>query len=249
MSQEHSRSISPMDDLLNNLPNVYPQQQQQPQQKLQDSQPLASFPIAGADESWSGAVAGGSDWKTDSVEIGSGMTLEDYLTHNEAVREDVRAPLGYGQFHMPPPLQFQAVENPIVVCGNGSGSGSSGRGKRQAFEPPVDKATAQKQRRMIKNRESAARSRERKQPSHEGISRRLRPIASNEACQAQLETLVSELEEENAQLLREEKTAMLCSVVFVERTQQRFQQLMENVIPAEEKKKCPRVLRRVKSLP
>ncbi|KAM6581131.1 hypothetical protein CsatA_004905 [Cannabis sativa] len=222
MSQEHSRSISPMDDLLNNLPNVYPQQQQQPQQQLQDSQPLASFPIAGADESWSGAVAGGSDWKTDSVEIGSGMTLEDYLTHNEAVREDVRAPLGYGQFHMPPPLQFQAVENPIVVCGNGSGSGSSGRGKRQAFEPPVDKATAQKQRRMIKNRESAARSRERKQ-----------------ACQAQLETLVSELEEENAQLLREE----------VERTQQRFQQLMENVIPAEEKKKCPRVLRRVKSLP
>uniref|UniRef100_A0A803Q8R7 BZIP domain-containing protein n=1 Tax=Cannabis sativa TaxID=3483 RepID=A0A803Q8R7_CANSA len=128
-----------------------------------DSQPLASFPIAGADESWSGAVAGGSDWKTDSVEIGSGMTLEDYLTHNEAVREDVRAPLGYGQFHMPPPLQFQAVENPIGVCGNGSGSGSSGRGKRQAFEPPVDKATAQKQRRMIKNRESAARSRERKQ--------------------------------------------------------------------------------------
>ncbi|KAM6554408.1 hypothetical protein CsatB_015170 [Cannabis sativa] len=222
MSQEHSRSISPMDDLLNNLPNVYPQQQQQPQQQLQDSQPLASFPIAEADESWSGAVAGGSDWKTDSVEIGSGMTLEDYLTHNEAVREDVRAPLGYGQFHMPPPLQFQAVENPVVVCGNGSGSGSSGRGKRQAFEPPVDKATAQKQRRMIKNRESAARSRERKQ-----------------ACQAQLETLVSELEEENAQLLREE----------VERTQKRFQQLMENVIPAEEKKKCPRVLRRVKSLP
>lgn len=39
------------------------------------------------------------------------------------------------------------------------------RGKRRAApeNPPVDKATQQKQRRMIKNRESAARSRERKQ--------------------------------------------------------------------------------------
>jgi len=39
-----------------------------------------------------------------------------------------------------------------------------GRGKRKAVqEVVVDRATQQKQRRMIKNRESAARSRERKQ--------------------------------------------------------------------------------------
>jgi len=39
-----------------------------------------------------------------------------------------------------------------------------GRGKRKAVEEAVvDRATLQKQRRMIKNRESAARSRERKQ--------------------------------------------------------------------------------------
>ncbi|XP_062077245.1 G-box-binding factor 4-like isoform X1 [Humulus lupulus] len=216
MSEEDSRNIASMDDLLKNIPNIFPEQPQQQQQ--QNSHPLASFPVAGVGESWSGAVASGSDWKTDSGEIGSAMTLEDYLTHSEAVRdEDIRAQLGYGQFHMP--LQLQAVENPVVVCGNGSGT--SGRGKRQAVDPPVDKATAQKQRRMIKNRESAARSRERKQ-----------------AYQVELETLVTELEDEKARLLREE----------VERTQERFRQLMKNVIPVEEKKKTPRVLRRVRSL-
>lgn len=43
----------------------------------------------------------------------------------------------------------------------------SGRGKRRSTveELPADRATQQKQRRMIKNRESAARSRERKQVS------------------------------------------------------------------------------------
>lgn len=49
-----------------------------------------------------------------------------------------------------------------AVSGSVSGSG---RGKRRVAveEAPLDKATQQKQRRMIKNRESAARSRERKQ--------------------------------------------------------------------------------------
>uniref|UniRef100_A0A7N0VGI3 BZIP domain-containing protein n=1 Tax=Kalanchoe fedtschenkoi TaxID=63787 RepID=A0A7N0VGI3_KALFE len=62
------------------------------------------------------------------------------------------------------------------------------RGKRKAVEEPVvDKATQQRQRRMIKNRESAARSRERKQQY------------TNE-----LETQVMQLEEERAQLKREE---------------------------------------------
>ena len=105
-------------------------------------------------------MVGGSDRRTESGENGETMTLEDYLTQNGAVREeDVRVPLGYGQFQMP----SQGVEgsNPIVVYGNGSGA--SGRGKRRIVEEPLDKATEQKQKRMIKNRESAARSRERKQ--------------------------------------------------------------------------------------
>jgi len=52
---------------------------------------------------------------------------------------------------------------------------------------PVDRAAMQRQKRMIKNRESAARSRERKQ-----------------AYIAELESLVTQLEEENAELLREQ---------------------------------------------
>ena len=65
----------------------------------------------------------------------------------------------------------------------------------------MDKATQQKQRRMIKNRESAARSRERKQ-----------------AYTVELESLVTRLEEERELILREE----------VEQSKERYKQLMEN---------------------
>ena len=59
------------------------------------------------------------------------------------------------------------VPVPVAVVGGGGGGGGGGRGKRRAIEEPLlDKATQQKQRRMIKNRESAARSRERKQVIH-----------------------------------------------------------------------------------
>ncbi|BAT86809.1 hypothetical protein LR48_Vigan09g268900 [Vigna angularis] len=96
-----------------------------------------------------------------------------------------------------------------------------GRGKRKAVEEAVvDRATLQKQRRMIKNRESAARSRERKQ-----------------AYTVELESLVTLLEEENARLLKEE----------AERRRQRFNQLMECLVPVEEKSKPRRMLRRVNS--
>ncbi|KAG5126101.1 hypothetical protein JHK82_026936 [Glycine max] len=55
--------------------------------------------------------------------------------------------------------------------------------------PTLDKAAQQRQRRMIKNRESAARSRERKQ-----------------AYQVELESLAVKLEEENDKLLKEKET-------------------------------------------
>ncbi|KAL2579168.1 hypothetical protein GLYMA_15G049000v4 [Glycine max] len=70
----------------------------------------------------------------------------------------------------------------------GSHSHGGRRVKRKSVvEEPlvVDKVTLQKQRRMIKNRESAARSRERKQ-----------------AYTVELESLVTHLEEENAVLLQ-----------------------------------------------
>ncbi|XP_022863494.1 ABSCISIC ACID-INSENSITIVE 5-like protein 4 isoform X1 [Olea europaea var. sylvestris] len=105
----------------------------------------------------------------------------------------------------------------------GRRGGGNGRGKRRAALEDVvlDKATQQKQRRMIKNRESAARSRERKQ-----------------AYTVELETLVTRLEEENATLLREE----------AEQSRKRYKQLMENLIPVVEGKRPPRILRRVRSM-
>ncbi|XP_027355110.1 G-box-binding factor 4-like [Abrus precatorius] len=94
------------------------------------------------------------------------------------------------------------------------------RGKRKAVEEPLDKATLQKQRRMIKNRESAARSRERKQ-----------------AYTVELESLVTHLEKENALLLKEE----------ADRKRQRFEQLMECLVSVEEKPRLKKKLRRVNS--
>uniref|UniRef100_A0A5B6YRX2 Putative ABSCISIC ACID-INSENSITIVE 5-like protein 5 n=1 Tax=Davidia involucrata TaxID=16924 RepID=A0A5B6YRX2_DAVIN len=199
------------------------------------------------DEVWKEIVAGSREPE---------MTLEDFLTKAGAVREeDVRIPVlpppppGFAvdsivnatQFQAPPHMQSSqngpggfgvdsmgygnGIDGRMVAVAAASGSGGSvgvGRGKRRAVEePPVDRATQQKQRRMIKNRESAARSRERKQ-----------------AYTVELESLVTQLEEENARLLREE----------AEQTKERFKQLMENLIPIEEKQRPPRVLRRVQSM-
>ncbi|EFH70828.1 hypothetical protein ARALYDRAFT_892661 [Arabidopsis lyrata subsp. lyrata] len=68
----------------------------------------------------------------------------------------------------------------------------------------MDKAAAQRQKRMIKNRESAARSRERKQ-----------------AYQVELETLAAKLEEGNEKLLKE----------IEESTKERYKKLMDVLIP------------------
>ncbi|KAH6827164.1 hypothetical protein C2S53_019227 [Perilla frutescens var. hirtella] len=163
------------------------------------------------EEVWRDIVTGGGG--------GSGgepaMTLEDFLAKAGAVNEeDVRVPAvvtmptppptvgGFGMEAVMmspapgvPAVQFAAaggcVQNVIgAEFGSGMTAGSgSGRGKRRVAvdEVPLDKATQQKQRRMIKNRESAARSRERKQ-----------------AYTVELESLVTQLEEENAKLVRED---------------------------------------------
>ncbi|TQD97601.1 hypothetical protein C1H46_016775 [Malus baccata] len=166
------------------------------------------------------------------------MTLEDFLTRARAVREeDVNVtasgvPIGYGQFQVqpppPPPPPPAAQGQPVYANGTTSGGGGRGGGgggragkRRVVQEAPLDKATQQKQRRMIKNRESAARSRERKQ-----------------AYTVELESLVTQLEEENARLLRQQ----------AEQKKERFKRLMENLIPIVEKRRPPRVLRRVHSM-
>ncbi|XP_058087141.1 ABSCISIC ACID-INSENSITIVE 5-like protein 5 isoform X2 [Magnolia sinica] len=141
------------------------------------------------------------------------MTLEDFLAKAGAVREeDVRVPsgpasTGQGGFGGDSVLgsQFQpqqqvAEGSSVLGFGNGvegGGGGGGGRGKRRAVQEPVDRVAQQRQRRMIKNRESAARSRERKQ-----------------AYTVELESLVMQLEEENARLLRQQ----------AEQTKKRLQQ-------------------------
>ena len=129
------------------------------------------------DEVWKEIVAGNDQRRVGAGEALEEMTLEDFLAKAGAVREeDVRVQVmggagSYGvdammngQFQAPQ-MQAQGVDGAMVAFGNGIDGRvtGAGRGKRRAVEEPVDKATQQRQRRMIKNRESAARSRERKQ--------------------------------------------------------------------------------------
>lgn len=238
-----------MEDLLKNIYSSPPP----PPPPNTDSQPQfpgASFPREDAgtksfDDVWKGIVAGGS---SDQRQGGASekVTLEEFLMNKTgaAVRDGelgvgpvvdqvgvgvgtVRA----GGFTPVDPAVINGGQFPGFVNNGGAdhppprlaGPSGGGRGKRRAMveEPPVDKATQQKQRRMIKNRESAARSRERKQ-----------------AYTVELESLVTQLEEENAKLLREE----------AEHNKERFKQLMKNLVPVEEKPIRPRPLQRMKSV-
>ncbi|KAG1327966.1 bZIP transcription factor 12 [Cocos nucifera] len=144
---------------------------------------------------------------------GGQMTLEDFLARAGAVREEeIRVPSGsvQGGFGLDSVMggafsqqQQLPLENPVLGFGNevhGGGGGRGGRGRKRPVLDPVDRAALQRQKRMIKNRESAARSRERKQ-----------------AYTAELESLVSQLEEENAQLLKYQE----------EQHKQRLQQILE----------------------
>lgn len=193
------------------------------------------------DEVWREMVSGvGKGMKEETQE--EIMTLEDFLAKAAVEDEtataedlDVKIPptTNYGFDHSAPPhnpfQMIDKVEGSIVAFGNGldvyGGGGSGGvRGKRaRVMVEPLDKAAAQRQRRMIKNRESAARSRERKQ-----------------AYQVELEALATKLEEENELLSKE----------IEEKRKERYQKLMEFVIPVVEKPKQqpPRFLRRIRSL-
>ncbi|XP_039122742.1 bZIP transcription factor 12-like isoform X1 [Dioscorea cayenensis subsp. rotundata] len=147
------------------------------------------------------------------------MTLEDFLARTGAVmEEEVRDPSG-------PRIETgMGLENRILGFGtvaDGGGTGGRGRGRKRLLMDPEDRVALQRQKRMIKNRESAARSRERKQ-----------------AYTAELETLVMQLEEENVTLLTERE----------EERKERINQLMKNIIPVTEGRKPRRPLRRTRSM-
>ncbi|KAJ3677904.1 hypothetical protein LUZ60_001707 [Juncus effusus] len=140
---------------------------------------------------------------------GSEMTLEDFLAREE---EEGKAGVKKAA------LAMNGNNNGVDNGGTGI---HGGRGRKRQIMDPVDRATVQRQKRMIKNRESAARSRERKQ-----------------AYVAQLETLVTQLEEENSQLLSHQE----------EQHQKRLKQLMENLIPVTIAKRPKKQLRRTNSM-
>ncbi|CAH2038986.1 unnamed protein product [Thlaspi arvense] len=153
------------------------------------------------------------------------MTLEDFLAKASAMDDDdddsdeidVKIPPerlndggGYNNLDYPMMPQQQQQHYPFqMIEGSISGGGTRGKRGRVTMEA-MDKAAAQRQKRMIKNRESAARSRERKQ-----------------AYQVELETLAAKLEQENEQLLKE----------IEDKTKERYKKLMEQLIPVDEKQR------------
>ncbi|XP_020587877.1 G-box-binding factor 4-like isoform X2 [Phalaenopsis equestris] len=153
------------------------------------------------------------------------VTLEDYLTKARVVSADdlntaaaavVSERIGQDDLE-------ETGNDQMAGMGDGAaaGGGERGKGRKRVAVDSADKAALQRQKRMIKNRESAARSRERKQQYTN-----------------QLEQTVFKLEEENAILLKEREKHL----------KWRFKKLVENVIPVAEMKPG-RALRRTSSFP
>uniref|UniRef100_A0A453G0C0 BZIP domain-containing protein n=1 Tax=Aegilops tauschii subsp. strangulata TaxID=200361 RepID=A0A453G0C0_AEGTS len=131
------------------------------------------------DEVWR-EITGGSGGEEEAAPATAGgaaeMTLEDFLA-----REDGAVVRG---------AEEQVAMPTMALLGGAEGARGGGRGRKRQLMDPMDRAAMQRQKRMIKNRESAARSRERKQ-----------------AYIAELESLVTQLEEENAHLSKEQEEA------------------------------------------
>ncbi|XP_020694098.1 bZIP transcription factor 12 [Dendrobium catenatum] len=198
--------------------------------------PLKSMGDMTSDDVWreitTGRQAEGADEvdalvsETESKDVGE-MTLEDFLARAGAVmEEEVRVPSGVRSVGLAATDQFGqqslTIENPVRGFGNGAEVVpiGGGRGRRRPVLDLEDRVTLQRQKRMIKNRESAARSRERKQ-----------------AYTAELESLVHQLEQENVQL----------HIELEQGNKERFKQLMEMEVPITLKNKPPSQIRRTSS--
>lgn len=160
-----------------------------------------------------------------------GMTLEDFLARAGAGLEDEVKESSTRVLSVEQQQQQESgalgqgrltVENPVPGFPNGMVilQAGGGRGRRRPMFDPEDRITMQRQKRMIKNRESAARSRERKQ-----------------AYTAELESAVHQLEQENEQLLIEQE----------QRNKERLKKHLATVFLVTAKRKPPRKLRRLNS--
>ncbi|KQK10771.1 bZIP transcription factor 12 isoform X2 [Brachypodium distachyon] len=184
-----------------------------------------------ADEVWK-EITGGGSGEEEEVEVApagpaaaavvpgavggaSEMTLEDFLARESAAKEDAVRVSGPSA-----PLEEQVAMG-FLNGPDGARGGGGGRGRKRQQMDPMDRAAMQRQKRMIKNRESAARSRERKQ-----------------AYIAELESLVSQLEEENAHLSREQE----------EQNEKRLKELKGKVTPVIIAKTSSQDLRRTNSM-
>ncbi|KAM0907219.1 hypothetical protein ACQ4PT_016266 [Festuca glaucescens] len=154
-----------------------------------------------------GGSSGGEEVAPAVVGGAAEMTLEDFLARESAGKVDAVG--------MPGPSAAMGFLN------GAEGARGGGRGKKRQLMDPMDRAAMQRQKRMIKNRESAARSRERKQ-----------------AYIAELESLVTQLEEENANLSKEQEEA----------NQKRLKELKEKVTPVIIAKTQSQDLRRTNSM-
>ncbi|XP_047060852.1 bZIP transcription factor 12-like [Lolium rigidum] len=161
-------------------------------------------------------ITGGSSGGEEVVAGAAEMTLEDFLARESAGKLDAVG--------MPMPGPSAALEEQVALGFQLNGEEAArggGRGKKRQLMDPMDRAAMQRQKRMIKNRESAARSRERKQ-----------------AYIAELESLVTQLEQENANLSKEQEEA----------TQKRLKELKEKVTPVIISKTPSQDLRRTNSM-
>ncbi|PKA46999.1 G-box-binding factor 4 [Apostasia shenzhenica] len=107
-------------------------------------------------------IAGGHRCPAGEASSFQEVTLEDYLTRTGRVRagEGKGPPEAAGRFVGQRPGGQLAVEDGDQIGGVAAGGG---RGRKRAMVDQPDRTALQRQKRMIKNRESAARSRERRQ--------------------------------------------------------------------------------------
>ncbi|CAK9881998.1 unnamed protein product [Sphagnum jensenii] len=158
---------------------------------------------SGGSDSGGGGLAGGAagTMPQEREATFGEMTLEDFLVKAGVVREDAEiGSQGFSPFvgagvmtsGSTPSPESDGGHNGLSLSPMHYGLDGPLRGRKRGPDGPVEKVVERRQRRMIKNRESAARSRARKQ-----------------AYQVELEAEVNQLKEENLKLRKQQLMEMM----------------------------------------